>query len=218
MKTELIFLGAPASGKGTQTKKLVKELGLPHIDTGSMLRAAVAEGTEAGKLAAEFMQNGQLVPVQVVAKIIEDRLHKEDCANGFILDGYPRSIEQAVILDGILDEINKDQDVKLLVINIDVPESLLIDRVVNRRSCKACGKIYNLKFLSPKVEGKCDECQNELVQRADDTAEVALKRLETYKNETAPLIDFYSKKGLLRNVDGDKEIDEIYQSIKEIIE
>ncbi len=218
MKTELIFLGAPASGKGTQTKKLVKELGLPHIDTGSMLRAAVAEGTEAGKLAAEFMQNGQLVPVQVVAKIIEDRLHKDDCSNGFILDGYPRSIEQAVILDGILDEINKNQDIKLLVINIDVPESLLIDRVVNRRSCKACGKIYNLKFLSPKVEGICDECQNELVQRSDDTAEVALKRLETYKNETAPLIDFYSKKGLLRNVDGDKEIDDIYQSIKEIIE
>lgn len=217
MKTELIFLGAPASGKGTHTERLVKDLNLPHIDTGSMLRAAVAKGTEAGKRAGSFMEKGQLVPIDVVASIIKDRLHEDDCKNGFILDGYPRSIEQAEILDEILEDINKGQDVKLLVIDIDVDEKLLIERIVNRRSCPKCKKIYNLKFVAPKKEGICDVCGAELVQRSDDTEEVASKRLDTYKTQTAPLVDFYEKKGLLRVVDGNRGIEEIYSSIKEQI-
>ena len=217
MKTELIFLGAPASGKGTHTERIVKDLNLPHIVTGSMLRAAVAKGTEAGKRAGSFMEKGQLVPIDVVASIIKDRLHEDDCKNGFILDGYPRSIEQAEILDEILEDINKEQDVKLLVIDIDVDEKLLIERIVNRRSCPQCKKIYNLKFVAPKKEGICDVCGAELVQRSDDTEEVASKRLDTYKTQTAPLVDFYEKKGLLRVVDGNRGIEEIYSSIKEQI-
>lgn len=218
MKTELIFLGAPASGKGTHTERLVKDLNLPHIDTGSMLRAAVAKGTEAGKRAGEFMANGQLVPIDVVATIIRDRLHEDDCKDGFILDGYPRSIEQAEILDDILADINKDEAVKLLVIDIDVDEKLLIERIVNRRSCPKCKKIYNLKFVTPAVEGKCDLCGADLMQRSDDTEEVAQKRLDTYNTQTAPLVDFYRKKGILRVVDGNRGIEEIYASIKKEIE
>lgn len=217
MKTELIFLGAPASGKGTHTERLVNDMNLPHIDTGSMLRAAVAKGTEAGKRAGSFMEKGQLVPIDVVASIIKDRLHEDDCKDGFILDGYPRSIEQAEILDEILDDINNEQEVKLLVIDIDVDEKVLIERIINRRSCPKCKKIYNLKFVAPKIEGKCDVCGSDLVQRSDDTEEVASKRLDTYNTQTAPLVDFYHKKGILRVVDGNRGIEEIYSSIKEQI-
>ena len=217
MKTELIFLGAPASGKGTHTERLVKDLNLPHIDTGSMLRAAVAKGTESGKKAGSFMEKGQLVPIDIVASIIKDRLHECDCKNGFILDGYPRSLEQAETLDEILEDINNGQDVKLLVIDIDVDEKVLLERIINRRSCPKCKKIYNLKFVVPKVEGKCDVCGSELVQRSDDTEGVALKRLDTYNSQTAPLVNFYNKKGILRIVDGTRGIEEIYSSIKEQI-
>jgi len=213
MKKEFIFLGAPASGKGTQTKKLAEELNIPHIDTGSMLRAAVAEETEFGKIAKSYMDQGKLVPVDIVAGIINDRLHKPDCKNGFILDGYPRSKEQAEILEKILADINNN-DAKLVVINIDTSEDVLIDRIVNRRSCKNCGAIYNIKFLPPKVDNICDKCGGELVQRKDDTVEVAKNRLETYKNQTQPLIKFYSDKNLLVNIDGNREIDQIYEDIK----
>lgn len=218
MKTELIFLGAPASGKGTQTKRLSKELNLPHIDTGGMLRAAIAEGTEAGKTAKGFMDNGQLVPLEIVVAIIKDRLSKDDCKNGFILDGYPRSIEQAVELDKILVEINKDSEFSINVINIDVDHSVLIERIVNRRSCSDCGAIYNLKFFPPKSEGICDVCSGALVQRKDDTEETATKRIETYNNETAPLVEFYQDKGWLQNIDGNRNVDAIYNDIKAVIE
>lgn len=218
MKKEFIFLGPPASGKGTQTTLLKKELNLPHVDTGSMLRAAIANGTEAGKIAKGYMDQGVLVPVEIVATIIKERLNEDDCKNGFILDGYPRSVEQAEILDNILAELNKDQDVKIDVVNVDVSDEFLLDRIVNRRFCKECGKIYNLKFTAPKNEGLCDDCGAELKQRSDDTEEVAKNRFKTYKEQTQPLIDFYTKKGWLHSINGEQSIDEVFADIKKAID
>lgn len=212
MKNEFIFLGAPASGKGTQTKQLAAKLNIPHVDTGGMLRAAVAEGSEMGNKAKTFMEAGKLVPAEVVIGIVRERLKKPDCDQGFILDGFPRSIEQAEALDVILAEIN-DSKAKTLVINIDTEENLLIERIVNRRSCKDCGAIYNTKFLPPKTENICDKCGGELVQRKDDTEEVAKSRLKTYKKETQPLIKFYINKGILVNINGNREIDQIFADI-----
>jgi len=216
MKKQFIFLGAPASGKGTQTKKLAEDLKIPHIDTGGMLRAAVAEGTEYGKIAKTNMDAGKLVPAEIVIGIIKQRIMKPDCDNGFVLDGFPRNIEQAQALDSILNEINTDQDVKLIVINIDTSEDVLIERIINRRSCENCGEIYNLKFSPPKISEKCDKCHGNLIQRQDDTEETAINRLKTYKTQTLPLIKFYSDRKLLVNVNGDRGIDEIYEDIKKI--
>ncbi|EKE02273.1 MAG: hypothetical protein ACD_20C00402G0003 [uncultured bacterium] len=217
MIKELIFLGAPASGKGTQTKMLARDLNIPHIDTGSMLRAAVAEGTEYGKIAKGFMEQGKLVTSEIVTGIVNERLHKPDTENGFILDGFPRNIEQAEALDKILAEINQNKDAKQLAINIDVPMIELVERIVNRRSCEKCGEIYNLKYKQPKIEGICDICGGKLVQRKDDVAEVAAQRIETYKNETEPLIQYYRNKGILVNIDGNRDINEIYADIKKAI-
>lgn len=217
MKTEFIFLGPPASGKGTQTKMLQKETGFPHVDTGSMLRAAIANGSEAGKVAKGYMDKGELVPVEIVAKIIKERLSEDDCKNGFILDGYPRSVEQAEILDDVLVELNKGQEVKIYVINIDVSDEFLLERIINRRFCKECGKIYNLKFTAPKSEGRCDDCASDLMQRSDDTEEVAKNRFKTYKEQTQPLIEFYTKKGLLHSINGEQAIDAVYADIKKVI-
>lgn len=217
MIPELIFLGAPASGKGTQTKMLARDLNIPHIDTGSMLRAAVAEGTEYGKIAKDFMDQGKLVTSEIVTGIVKERLHKPDTENGFILDGFPRNIEQAEALNQILAELNQNKKVKELAINIDVPITELVDRIVNRRSCEKCGEIYNLKYKPPKTDGICDICGGKLIQRKDDVAEVAAQRIETYKNETEPLIQFYKNKGILVNIDGNRDINEIYADIKKAI-
>lgn len=217
MKLELIFMGAPASGKGTQTKMLVNELNLPHVDTGSMLRAAIASGSENGKLAKSYMDKGQLVPLEVVVNIIKDRLTQDDCKGGFILDGFPRSVEQAQELDKILDEINAESPADIKVINIDVPFDILIDRIVNRKTCSNCGQIYNTKFFPSKVEDVCDKCGGALTQRSDDCAEVAGSRMDTYKEQTFPLIEYYKAKGWLSNVNGDQEVSEIYAEIKKIL-
>ena len=173
MKTELIMVGPPASGKGTQTKKLAAETGLKHVDTGSMLREAVAAGTEAGNIAKGFMDKGQLVPVEIVARIIKERLMKDDCKNGFILDGFPRSLEQAEILDKILGEIDANEDVNLIVIYFDIPMDNLVERFVNRRSCPACGAIFNIKTMTLINDGKCDNCDTDLFHREDDNVETA---------------------------------------------
>lgn len=217
MKTELIFLGAPASGKGTQTKKLSKELNLPHVDTGSMLRAEIAKGSEEGLTAKGYMDKGALVPIEIVAAIIKKRLNETDCQDGFILDGYPRSIEQAEALAKVLDEINTGVEHSLKVINIDVNKDLLIERIVTRRLCKNCGKIYNTKFMPSKKEGICDDCGSELYQRNDDTEATAKNRLDTYNEQTQPLIKFYADKNLLHNINGNKSVDEIYKDILEIL-
>lgn len=217
MKLELIFMGAPASGKGTQTKMLVNELNLPHVDTGSMLRGAIASGSENGKLAKSFMDKGELVPIQVVVNIIKDRLTQEDCNGGFILDGFPRSVEQAQELDKILEEINATSPANIKVINIDVPFDILIDRIVNRKTCVDCGQIYNTKFFPSKVEDVCDKCGGKLNQRSDDNAEIAGSRMNTYKEQTFPLIEYYKEKGWLSNVNGNQDVKEIYSEIKEIL-
>ena len=217
MKTELIMVGPPASGKGTQTKKLAAESGLKHVDTGSMLREAVATGTEAGKIAKGFMDKGQLVPVELVARIIKERLSKDDCKNGFILDGFPRSLEQAKILDTILEEIDGDNEVSLKVVYFDIPVDNLIERIVNRRSCPACGAIFNVKTMTLKNEGKCDNCNTDLVQRADDNEETAKSRFNTYFEQTAPLIELYEKRGVLVKIDATGSIDEVFEKLKAVI-
>ena len=217
MKTELIMVGPPASGKGTQTKKLAADSGLKHVDTGSMLREAVASGTEAGQIAKGFMDKGQLVPVELVARIIKERLSKDDCKNGFILDGFPRSLEQAKILDTILEEIDGNNEVSLKVVYFDIPVDNLIERIVNRRSCPACGAIFNIKTMTLKNEGKCDNCSTELVQRADDNEETAKSRFNTYFEQTAPLIEFYEKRGNLVKIDATGSIDEVFEKLKAVV-
>lgn len=216
-KKELVFLGPPASGKGTQTSRLSQELNFPHVDTGSLLRKALAEGTPDGLTAKSYIEKGQLVPVEIVASIIKTRLKEADCSNGFILDGFPRSTEQAEMLGEMLKEIDEGKDVDFKVIYFDIDQQLLLDRIIYRRSCSKCGKIYNLLSLKPQKEGICDECSAELVQRKDDTEEIAKSRFETYFKETAPLIDFYEKKGALRKINANGEVAEVWDRLIEAI-
>lgn len=216
-KKELVFLGPPASGKGTQTSRLSQELNFPHVDTGSLLRKALAEGTSDGLLAKLYIEKGQLVPVKIVASIIQTKLSQADCVDGFILDGFPRSIEQAELLDGMLKIIDKNKDVSFKVIYFDIDKQLLLDRIIYRRSCSKCGKIYNLLSLKPKCEGVCDDCGAELTQRKDDTAETAKARFDTYFKETAPLIEFYEKKGTLTKIDANGEVGEVWERLLEAI-
>ena len=213
MKKELIFLGPPACGKGTQTNKLAEFLKFPHVDTGSLLRNEIKNNTEAGIEAKKFIDKGQLVPAELVAKIIKNRLSKDDCKNGYILDGYPRSLEQAEKLEIINKEINTDNDVDFRAVYFDIDTKILVERIVNRRSCPVCGEIYNLEFKPPKVEGHCDKDGAELVQRKDDTREVAQARFDTYFHETAPLIDYYKNKGVLRTIDANGTIDEVWERL-----
>ncbi len=215
MKKRMIFLGPPGSGKGTQASKVAETLEIPHIDTGSMLREEIAAGTEEGKIAEQYINQGQLAPASLVIRIIKNRLSRPDTKNGFILDGFPRSLEQAEGLDKILAEINEKID---FVFNIDLAESVLVDRMAFRRSCKDCGSKYNLKFNPPEQENVCDKCENPLTQRADDNVETATKRIGTYKKETEPLINYYTDKGLIININGEREIVEIFTEIMEKLE
>lgn len=217
MKKEFIFLGPPACGKGTQTTKLAEYLGFPHIDTGSLLRAEIKKGTPNGIVAKSFIDKGNLVPVELVASIIKDRLSEDDCRDGYILDGYPRSVEQADMLDIINSDINGNTKVDFKAIYFDLNQDVLISRIVNRRSCPTCGEIYNLKFKPTKVEGICDKCGAELVQRKDDTEEIAKARFETYFHETAPLIDYYKNKGALKTINAEGSIDEVWERLLEVI-
>ncbi len=216
-KKELIFLGPPACGKGTQTDKLAQFLNFPHVDTGSLLRAEIKNETPEGKFAKTFIDKGELVPADLVAKIIKNRLLQDDCKNGFILDGYPRSVEQADILEEIKKEINKGTEADFRAIYFDIDTNILVERIVNRRSCPVCGEIYNLEFKPPKVEGHCDKDGAELTQRKDDTREVAQARFDTYFKETAPLIDYYKSKGVLRTINANGTIDEVWERLLEVI-
>lgn len=218
MKRQMIFLGPPACGKGTQTGRLAEHFGLPHVDTGSLLRAEIKAQTENGMIAKQYIDKGHLVPPELVGSIIKDRLSQKDCTNGYILDGYPRSLRQAEILEEINAELNKDEKANFMAIYFDVDESLLLSRIVNRRSCSACGEIYNLKFHPTKVEGVCDKCGGELTQRKDDTEEIARERFDTYKRETAPLIDYYTQKGVLHNLDANGSINEVWDRLLKIVE
>lgn len=217
MKKELIFLGPPACGKGTQTAKLSEHLGLPHVDTGSLLRAEIKNETENGKIAKSYIDKGQLVPVSLVANIIKNRLAQEDCKNGYILDGYPRSVEQADLLEEINTDIDGSVEAQIKAIYFDLNQDILISRIVNRRSCPKCGEIYNIKFKPTKVEGICDKCGAELTQRKDDNEETAKARFDTYFKETAPLIDYYKNKGVLKSIDAEGSIDEVWERLLKVV-
>ena len=200
---QLILMGPPGAGKGTQAAELVKKFSIPQISTGDMFRAAVKEGTELGKKAAECMKTGALVPDEVTVGIVKERLSKSDCANGFILDGFPRTVDQADALEKILSGLNLKLD---RVLNIHVPAEDLIERAVGRRICKGCGATYHVKFNPSKVENVCDNCSGELYQRADDNAETMKNRLSVYEESTRPLIEYYKKAGKYTEIDGRQPI------------
>lgn len=211
----LILLGAPGAGKGTQAKIIMDRYGIPQISTGDMLREAVAKGTELGKKAKEYMTQGKLVPDEIVIGIVKERLAQKDCENGFILDGFPRTLNQAEALDKMLIEMGKKIDA---VINVNVPEEEIVKRIVNRRTCKNCGSIYHLIYSPPKKPGICDKCGGELYQREDDKEETVRERYRVYKKNTEPLIDYYKKKGILYDVDGTKDIEGVKKEVLGILE
>lgn len=218
MKKELIFLGPPACGKGTQTNRLSEYLGLPHIDTGSLLRAEIAKETEDGLVAKSFIDKGQLVPVDLVATIIGKKLAEKDCENGYVLDGYPRSLEQAEKLETINANVDGNNEVSFKAIYFDIDTQILLERIIYRQSCPICGEIYNKKFKPSKVENICDKCNVALKTRDDDNAEVAKKRFDTYFEQTAPLVEFYENKGVLHKIDANGSIDEVWERLLKVIE
>ena len=207
---KLILLGAPGAGKGTQAQKLVDNYNIPQISTGDLLRAAVADGTDLGKQANEYMTAGKLVPDEVVIGLIEERLKEDDCKDGFILDGFPRTIAQA-------DKLKDITDIDA-VVNVDVDTAILVERLTGRRTCKNCNAVFHTIFNPPKEEGACDACEGELYQRSDDNEETVRSRVETYNENTAPLIDYYKGTGKLKNVDGQGVIEEIFQNILKVME
>lgn len=217
MKKELIFLGPPACGKGTQTNRLSEFLGLPHIDTGSLLRVEIAKETEEGKTAKSFIDKGLLVPVELVARIIRNKLASEDCKNGYVLDGFPRSLEQAEQLEEINKEVDAGKETSFKAIYFDIDTQILLERIIYRQSCPQCGEIYNKKFKPSKVENECDKCHVPLKTRADDNAETAKSRFDTYFKQTAPLVEFYEKKGVLSKLDASGDIEEVWERLLEII-
>lgn len=217
MKQEFIFLGPPACGKGTQTNMLSEYLGFPHIDTGSLLRAEIAKGTEEGLLAKSFIDKGHLVPIDVVATIIGKKLSSEECKNGYVLDGYPRSMEQALKLDDINSSVDGQNQVSFKAIYFDIDTEILLERIIHRQSCPKCGEIYNKKFKPSKIDNICDKCNVELKTRADDNAETARARFNTYFEETAPLIEFYEKKGVLHKIDANGTIEEVWNRLLAIV-
>ena len=211
---QLILMGAPGAGKGTQAETLTKRYNIPQISTGDMFRAAVKEGTELGKRAQEYMSSGKLVPDEVTVGIVRERLSKADCANGFILDGFPRTVHQADELAKILADLGKQLTA---VINIHVPKEDLIERAVGRRVCRKCGSTYHVKFRPSKVSGVCDSCGGELYQRADDTAETMQNRLGVYESSTSPLIDYYKRAGLYTEIDGRQAISKVTEDLVNVL-
>jgi adenylate kinase len=212
----IVLLGGPGSGKGTQAKKLIDKLGVPQISTGDIFRAALKEGTPMGLKAKTFMDKGELVPDDVVIGVVEERLTKPDLDKGYMLDGFPRTLPQAQALDGILTKQSKSIDHAILV---DVPDEELVARLSGRRTCRnsECGSMFHVMFNPPKKEGVCDACGSELYQRDDDSEATIRERLTVYNKQTAPLVDYYEKKGLLRRVKGVGPIDEIFASIEKVL-
>lgn len=209
-----ILMGPPGAGKGTQAERMIEEYKIQHISTGDMFRAAVKKGTELGKEAKRYMDSGQLVPDMVTIGIVREGLANPECQKGFILDGFPRTTEQAVALDGIL----ADLDIKLSgVINISVPDSELVGRAIGRRICKNCGATYHVKFKPPKVEGICDKCGGPLYQRDDDKEETVKKRLEVYHSQTAPLIEYYKQQGIYCEINGNQAMDKVFDDISKYV-
>lgn len=211
----IILMGPPGAGKGTQAELIKAEFPIPHISTGDMFREAVSNGTELGIEAKRYMDEGKLVPDEVTIGIVKERLAQDDCKEGFLLDGFPRTTVQAKALDEVMDELGKAVEA---AINISVPDEVLIERISNRVSCQNCKSVFNLKFNPPKEEGKCSKCGGDLVQRDDDRGETVRKRLEVYNEQTNPLINYYQNKGVLYDFDGYRDASAVFSDIKQLLE
>ena len=212
---KIVMLGAPGAGKGTQAKMIASKYGIPHISTGDIFRANIKEGTELGKKAKAFMDQGALVPDELTLELIMDRFQQADCANGYVLDGFPRTIPQAEALTKALSDEGGKLD---YAINVEVPDENIVNRMSGRRACLACGGTYHVVFNAPKKEGVCDACGGELVLRDDDKPETVAKRLDVYHTQTQPLIDYYAGQGILKEVDGTKEVAEVFGDITAILD
>ena len=211
---KIIMLGAPGAGKGTQAQMISEKYHLPHISTGDIFRANIKNGTELGKEAKGYMDKGLLVPDELTVRILLDRVAKDDCKDGYILDGFPRNIPQAEVLD---EELTKLGDKIDAAIDIEVPDESIIKRMSGRRACVSCGATYHIENVPPKKEGICDKCGEELILRDDDREETVKNRLKVYHEQTQPLIDYYGKKGVLKTLDGTKDMMEVFQEITEIL-
>lgn len=211
---KIIILGAPGAGKGSQASRIAKEYQLPHISTGDIFRANLKEETELGKRAKSFMDKGELVPDDITIAMLLERIHKEDCKNGYILDGFPRTIPQAEALKEAL--AKKDEKIDL-ALDVEASDELIIKRMAGRRTCPACGAIYHIVTLPPKTDGICDRCGADLIQRKDDNEETVKNRLKIYHEVTEPLISYYKKEGILEEIDGAEELDKVFEKVKRII-
>jgi len=211
---KIIMLGAPGAGKGTQAKMIADKYGIPHISTGDIFRANIKNGTELGMEAKKYMDQGLLVPDELTVRILLDRVAQDDCKNGYVLDGFPRTIPQAEVLDSELTKLGDHID---YAINVDVPDENIVKRMSGRRACLTCGATYHIEHVPPKKEGICDVCGSELVLRDDDKPETVKNRLNVYHEQTQPLIDFYTEKGVLKTVDGTVPMEEVFAAITAIL-
>ena len=211
---KIIMLGAPGAGKGTQAKMIAEKYSIPHVSTGDIFRANIKDQTELGMEAKKYMDQGLLVPDELTVKILLDRVAKDDCKNGYVLDGFPRTIPQAEVLDKAVSELNESID---FAINVDVKDENIVKRMSGRRACLKCGATYHIEHIPPKKDGICDKCGSELVLRDDDKPETVQKRLNVYHEQTQPLIDYYNKKGILREVDGSQDMKDVFSAIVAIL-
>jgi len=211
---KIIMLGAPGAGKGTQAKMIADKYSIPHISTGDIFRANIKNGTELGMEAKKYMDQGQLVPDELTVRILLDRVAQDDCKNGYVLDGFPRTIPQAEVLDAELTKLGDQID---FAIDVDVPDENIVKRMSGRRACVACGATYHIVHIPPVKEGICDKCGSELILRDDDAPETVLKRLGVYHEQTQPLIDFYTKKNILKTVDGTVDSADVFAAITAIL-
>ncbi|MWC28265.1 adenylate kinase [Paenibacillus sp. MMS18-CY102] len=210
----ILFMGPPGAGKGTQAERIVDQFAVPHISTGDAFRLAMKQGTPMGQKAKEFVDQGLLVPDEITNGIVRDRLLQDDCSKGFLLDGFPRTLQQAEALDSMLADMGRSID---HVVNLKVDRGLLLARLTGRRICKSCGSTYHVMFNPPKQEGVCDKCEGELYQRSDDTEEKVGTRLDEYISKTAPLLAYYEGKSQLREVDGEQDIDVVTAEIVSVL-
>ena len=211
---KIIMLGAPGAGKGTQAKQIAAKYSIPHISTGDIFRANIKNGTELGKKAKEYMDQGLLVPDELTCDLVMDRIAQDDAKNGFVLDGFPRTIPQAEALDKALSDIGDSVD---YAVNVEVPDENIITRMGGRRACVGCGATYHVQFNPTKVEGVCDRCGKELILRDDDKPETVKKRLDVYHEQTQPLIDYYTNKGIIKEVDGTQDMNKVFDDIVDIL-